>query len=176
MSIEAKIKSAVRDVKNFPKDGIVFKDITPILKSPGLCKEIVSVCCDNVSDIKPDAIACIESRGFWFGLAIAQRLNIPLIPIRKLGKLPYETNSYTYELEYGKATMEIHSDALQKGWKVLVHDDLLATGGTASAASELIKIQNATVAGYIFLVELTFLEGRERLSKYGSPIVSLASY
>ncbi|TAH24728.1 MAG: adenine phosphoribosyltransferase [Cytophagales bacterium] len=174
--LEQKIKESIREIKDFPKTGIFFKDITPILKNPVLVNEIADELVKQMSALKLDAIACMESRGFWFGMLMAQRLNIPFIPIRKLGKLPYDTLSYTYELEYGKATMEIHSDALKKGWNVLVHDDLLATGGTACAAAELIKMQGGVVAGFSFVVELSFLSGSERLEKYSSNIQSLVSY
>ena len=141
-----------------------------------LCNDIADEILLKVRELKPDAIACIESRGFWFGMLVAQKLNIPFIPIRKLGKLPYETVSYTYELEYGKATMEIHSDALIKGWNVLIHDDLLATGGTACAAAELINMQEANIAGFCFVVDLSFLGGDEKLKKYTENVFSLVTY
>jgi len=176
MSIEDKIKHAIREVKDFPKQGIYFKDLTPILKNAVLCKEITQELCTKIALLKPDAIACMESRGFWFGMLIAQNLQIPFIPIRKMGKLPYETLSYSYSLEYGSATMEVHTDAFKKGWKVVVHDDLLATGGTATAAAELIKMQNATVAGFAFVADLSFLSGQEKLAKYSTEVISLATY
>jgi adenine phosphoribosyltransferase len=174
--MQEKIKQAIREIKDFPKQGIYFKDITPILKNPKLCEEIVAAILEKIGSNKPDAIACIESRGFWFGMLIAQKLQIPFVPIRKLGKLPYETMSYTYELEYGKATMEIHSDALKKGWNVLIHDDLLATGGTASAAAELILMQQAKIYGFCFIVDLSFLGGGEKIKKYSENIIDLVKY
>ena len=174
--IEQRIKNTIREVKDFPKQGIYFKDITPLLKDPILCNEIAQQICEKVKALNPDAVACIESRGFWFGILIAQKLNIPFIPVRKLGKLPYETVSYTYELEYGKASMEIHIDAIKKGWKVLVHDDLLATGGTASAAAELIQMQGGIVAGFAFVVNLSFLSGDTKIASYSENIFSLVNY
>ncbi|MDX2188302.1 MAG: adenine phosphoribosyltransferase [Bacteroidota bacterium] len=176
MNITDQIIESIREIKDFPKQGIYFKDITPILKKPDLCKAIANNICDKVSVLKPDAVVGIESRGFWFGMLISQELNIPFVPIRKLGKLPYETHTYTYELEYGKATMEIHTDALRKGAKVIVHDDLLATGGTASAAAELIKMQGAEVAAFAFVVDLTFLGGKEKIRKYSENVISLVDY
>lgn len=174
-SIEEKIKSVVRDIPDFPKPGILFKDITPILSDPKLCEEIVDAFVSKFEGIKFDAIACVEARGFFFGTLIAQRLQIPFIPIRKVGKLPYKTVSYEYSLEYGTATVEMHEDAVKEGWKVLVHDDLLATGGTAAAAAELIKTKG-TVAGFSFLVNLSFLDGEEKLKKYDAPSISLVEY
>jgi adenine phosphoribosyltransferase len=174
--MEDRIKKAIREVKNFPKEGIMFKDLTPILKDFALCTEITDKICEQIAPSKPDAIAGIESRGFWFGMLIAQKLKIPFIPIRKLGKLPYETTSFSYSLEYGTATMEMHTDAIKKGWKVIIHDDLLATGGTAVAAAELIKMQAGEVVGFAFVVELSFLGAKERLNKYVENTISLASY
>lgn len=176
MTLTEQIRDTIREVKDFPKQGIYFKDITPLLKNPGLCNKIADALAEQIKTVKPDAIACVESRGFWFGVLLSQKLNIPFIPIRKLGKLPYETNSYTYELEYGKATMEIHTDALKKGWRVVVHDDLLATGGTASAAAELIQMQQATVAGFAFVLDLSFLGGKDKLKKYSEEFISLVTY
>ena len=137
MSLEASIKSTVRDVPNFPKEGIIFKDITPILENQELCSKIVDGFIEKIS-VKPDAIAGIESRGFLFGMLLANKLNIPFILIRKSGKLPYKTISQEYALEYGTAKIEMHVDSFKPGDNVLIHDDLLATGGTADAAAELI--------------------------------------
>ena len=125
---------------------------------------------------KPDAIVGIESRGFLFGFLLANKLNIPFILIRKAGKLPYKTHSYEYALEYGSAKMEMHIDSLQKGWNVLVHDDLLATGGTAEAAAQLIKQQGANVCGFTFVVELGFLNGKQKLNIHSNNITCLAQY
>lgn len=174
--IASKIKAAVRDVHDFPKPGIVFKDITPILKNPGLCKEITEALAAQLSEVEIDVIAGIESRGFLFGPSLAQLLNVPFVPIRKAGKLPYKTISQSYDLEYGSATIECHEDALVQGQKVLIHDDLLATGGTVVAASKLIMQLGASVAAYSFIISLDFLNGRKRLTPYGDQVFSLAGY
>lgn len=174
--ISEKLNTVIRDVPNFPKEGIIFKDITPILLDANLTKEVVSELAKNSKELKLDAIVGIESRGFWFGIMLANELNIPFIPIRKKGKLPYKTLSYKYDLEYGSAEVEIHEDAIQPNWNILVHDDLLATGGTAKAAAELILMQQANVAGFSFVVELDFLNGRNELLKYSNNIISLTNF
>lgn len=174
--IESKIKQTVRDVNDFPKPGIVFKDITPILKDPALCRAIAEALAEQVNELEIDVVAGIESRGFLFGPQLAEILNVPFIPIRKVGKLPYKTVQQSYDLEYGSATIEVHEDALEKGQKVLIHDDLLATGGTVVAASKLMMLLGATVAGYSFIISLDFLNGRQRLAPYNSQVFSLASY
>lgn len=176
MTTEQKIRAAIRDVADFPKPGILFKDITPVLKDPALCTEIVNEFIKRVEGKKIDAIVSTESRGFFFGFLLANKLRVPLIPLRKPGKLPYKTISCEYDLEYGKATVEMHTDALEKGWNVLIHDDLLATGGTAEASAILIERQQAKVAGFAFLVELDFLKGRKKLEKYSKNIISLVRY
>ena len=176
MTLEQRIKKSIRDVPDFPKPGITFKDITPILKDPALCSAVIDGFIERMRGMKFDAIVSTESRGFFFGFLLANKMNLPLIPIRKPGKLPYKTISQEYDLEYGKATVEMHIDALEKGWNVLVHDDLLATGGTAEASAILINRQNANVAGFTFLVELDFLEGRKKLETYSQKIISLVRY
>lgn len=175
MTLKQRIDSAIRDIPNFPKEGIIFKDITPILENHKLSKDIVKEIASKVEG-KIDAIAGIESRGFLFGFPVAMELGIPFIMIRKKGKLPYKTISHKYELEYGSSEIEMHIDAVTEGMNVLVHDDLLATGGTAIATSELIKKQGGKVAGFSFLVELEFLKGSEKLSNYSDKIVSMISY
>lgn len=175
LTLEGQIKSVIRDVPNFPKEGIIFKDITPLLHDPQLCNEIVEYMANQVKGLNLDAIACIESRGYWFGGLLAQKLNLPFIPIRKAGKLPYKTVSHSYDLEYGSATIEMHEDAVKDGWNVLIHDDLLATGGTAIAAAELIN-KFGSVAGFSFLVDLTFLEGTPKLKAYNENVVSVVEY
>ena len=175
-NIESEIKNSIRDIPDFPKPGIIFKDLTPILKDPELCKRVTGSFCDHLCKLSPDAIIAMDSRGFWFGLMIAGQLGIPMIPVRKEGKLPFNTIAQSYDLEYGTAKIEMHTDALKKGWKVIVHDDLLATGGTAEAASKLILQQETTVAGYAFMIELSFLEGRHKIKKYSEDITSLAIY
>jgi adenine phosphoribosyltransferase len=176
MDIELEIKKQIRDIHDYPKPGIVFKDLTPILKSTELCKKIISEFCARVTPLEPDAICCLDARGFWFGMCIAVELGIPMIPVRKKGKLPYSTFSQSYELEYGIAEVEIHTDAVHKGTRVLIHDDLLATGGTASAAAELVKKSGGALAGFAFLVELEFLKGHSKISPYSDHIVSLCKY
>ncbi len=176
MSLSEQVKTTIRDVADFPKPGILFKDITPILENSLLCSEITSELAKPYENAKPDAIVGVESRGFLFGMLLAQHFKIPFIPVRKAGKLPYETISYSYNLEYGSATVEMHVDSIKPHWKVLVHDDLLATGGTAAAAAELILKQGADVCGFTFIVELSFLDGKKALQKYNSRIDSLVSY
>jgi adenine phosphoribosyltransferase len=171
-----KLKKVIRDVPDFPKPGIIFKDITPILLDPQLMREIVAAMANDVKSLKLDAIVGIESRGFWFGIMLANKLEIPFIPIRKKGKLPYKKVSYSYDLEYGSAEIEMHVDEIKENWNVLIHDDLLATGGTACAAAELIKMQNGNVAGFSFVVDLTFLNGSEILKKYSENIFNLVTY
>jgi adenine phosphoribosyltransferase len=174
--LKDQLKNTIREVLDFPKPGINFKDITPILENPVLCKQIVSEFVNQLKDQNIHAIAGIESRGFLLGLPIALEMGIPFIIIRKKGKLPYKTVSYKYELEYGSAEIEINVDSIKKGWNVAIHDDLLATGGTAAAAAELILSQNAHVSSFTFLVELDFLEGNKKLKPYSKNIVSLIHY
>jgi len=174
--IEEKIKAAIRDVANFPKDGIIFKDVTPLLADPQLSDEICDEIIRRFSHTTIDAIVAVESRGFLYGFLLAHKLKVPFIPVRKKGKLPGETIEYSYDLEYGSATVEVHSRDLQPGWNVLIHDDLLATGGTAAAAAELMRMQKVNVAGYAFIIELSFLNGVKKLKPYCDTIVSLATY
>ena len=174
--LQTRVKQAIRDVPDFPKPGILFKDITPILLDAKLSAEIAQELAAQVANWKIDAIVGVESRGFLFGMMMAQALNLPFIPVRKAGKLPYKTVSHQYQLEYGTATIEMHTDVIQPGWNILIHDDLLATGGTACAAAELIQKQNGTVAGFAFLVTLDFLNGKNALDKYSNNFVSLISY
>ena len=174
--IQDRLDRIIRTVPNFPKDGIDFKDITPLLLSPVISNDIVDEIINRLSDIEIDAVVGVESRGFLFGFLIANKLDIPFIPIRKSGKLPGETIKYKYDLEYGSSEVEIHKNDVQKGWNVLIHDDLLATGGTAVAAAELINKLGAHVVGFAFLVNLQFLNGKERLLDYSNNIISLKDY
>lgn len=174
--IQEKIKKSIRDVADFPKPGILFKDITPILHNQSLCNEIVDDFAKQLSGKKIDAIVGVESRGFLFGFALANKLNVPFVLVRKAGKLPYKTISYEYSLEYGTAKVEMQVDEIKKNWNVLIHDDLLATGGTAEAAAQLVKMQGGNVAGFAFVVELEFLKGKEKLKQYSDTIVNLVSY
>jgi len=174
--ISTRLKQVIRDVPDFPKPGIIFKDITPILLNPQLTRDIIDEMVNHVKGLNLDAIVGIESRGFWFGIMLANKLELPFIPIRKKGKLPYKTVSYSYDLEYGSAEIEMHEEEIKETWNVLIHDDLLATGGTACAAAELIKMQKANVAGFSFVVDLTFLNGSDNIKKYSDNIFNLVSY
>ena len=176
MSIEAKLKEAIRDIPDFPKEGIVFKDITPIMMNAQLSNEVVDHLYEVYKDQGIDAVAGIESRGFLFGYPLAMKLGIPFILIRKKGKLPYDKISYDYDLEYGSATIEMHTDAVGKTQRVLIHDDLLATGGSAEAAAQLIAKAGGEVAGFNFLVALNFLNGEEKLTRFSNNITNLATY
>ncbi|CAN5125842.1 adenine phosphoribosyltransferase [soil metagenome] len=174
--ITQQIKAAIRDIPDFPKPGIIFKDITPILKDPVLCGQIVEAFAEKLQGIRIDAIAGIESRGFLFGLTLASKLGVPFVPVRKAGKLPFTIKQKAYKLEYGTAVIELHTDAFEPGQHILIHDDLLATGGTALAASELIQEMGGIVAGFSFVVGLGFLNGRERITPVCDKVVVLADY
>jgi len=174
--IEQQVKDAVRDIHDFPKPGIVFKDITPILKDPALCDNIVDSFIEKLKGTRIDVIAGVESRGFLFGLTLATRLGVPFIPVRKAGKLPYTIKQKAYKLEYGTAIIEMHVDAFEPGQHILIHDDLLATGGTVTAASELITEMGGIIAGFAFVVGLGFLNGQERIKKWSDNIIVLADY
>jgi adenine phosphoribosyltransferase len=176
MNIEDKIKNVIRDVPNFPKEGIVFKDITPIMMDAQLSNEILDHLVELYKNESIDVIAGIESRGFLFGYPLAMRLGIPFILIRKKGKLPYEKISHSYDLEYGSATIEMHTDAIQAGQRVLIHDDLLATGGSAEAAAILVEKTGGKVASFNFLVSLDFLNGAEKLNRFSDKIINLVRY
>lgn len=176
MSIEERIKLAIRDVPNFPKEGIIFKDITPILLDYELSKDLVAEMAQQVKNWKIDKIIGVESRGFLYGMMLANELQIPFVPIRKKGKLPYKTVGIDYELEYGTASIEMHTDAVSAGERILIHDDLLATGGTANATAELLVQQGASIAGFCFLVNLSFLNGEKLLEKHSKNNISLANY
>jgi adenine phosphoribosyltransferase len=174
--IESKIKETIRDVHDFPKVGIVFKDITPIILNAQLSNEILDHLVEVYKDKGITKIAGIESRGFLFGFPLAMRLGIPFVMIRKAGKLPYKKISHAYDLEYGSATIELHTDAVIAGDQVLIHDDLLATGGSAGAAAELIQKSGGSVFGFNFMVSLDFLQGKEKLKQYSDNIVNLARF
>lgn len=176
MTIQEKLVAAIRDVPDFPKPGILFKDISPIMLDAQLSNQVLDELVNNYKDAQIDAVAGIESRGFLFGYPLAMRLGVPFILIRKQGKLPYKKTSHSYDLEYGSAVIEIHDDAVQKGQRVLIHDDLLATGGSAEAAAALIEKCGGEVAGFNFLVGLSFLNGEEKLNKYSENISSLISF
>ena len=174
--ISQEIDLAIREVPNFPKTGINFKDITTLLLDPELSSDIIDAFIERLRGKKVDAIVGVESRGFLFGFLLANKMGIPFIPIRKVGKLPGETLRYKYDLEYGSAEVEVHKSDIKKGWNVVVHDDLLATGGTACAAAELIQELAAKVICFTFVISLDFLNGNEKLEKYSKEIISLKRY
>lgn len=159
------LAAAVRTIPDFPSPGIQFKDITPILADPALLQRSVEALVKPYFDQGITKVIGIESRGFIFGAMMAERLRAGFVPVRKAGKLPAETIAESYDLEYGSATIELHVDAIQPGEKVLIHDDVIATGGTAEAAARLVERSGGTVAGFSFLVELSFLDGRSRLAE-----------
>lgn len=168
------VKSLVRDVYDFPKEGIVFKDITTILKDPEGLQESVNQMQEMIKDVEFDLVVGPESRGFIFGVPIAYNLKKGFVPVRKEGKLPYKTVSRSYDLEYGTSTIEMHIDAIKPGDRVVVVDDLLATGGTSEAIAKLIEDMGGIVVKMIFLIELSFLPGKEKLKNY--PVESLIKY
>jgi len=168
------ISRAIRDVPDFPKPGVLFKDITTLIQKPELFREVIDIFEERYRGDEVEKIVAIEARGYLFASALAYRLGAGLVPIRKPGKLPAKTVSETYELEYGTDSIEMHKDALSPGDKVLLVDDLLATGGTAEAACKLIRGQQAELLGVAFLVELDFLQGRKRLS--GCDIFSIVHF
>lgn len=171
----ADVKNKIRDVVDFPKKGIIFRDITTALKDAQTLKIMIDYLCEQYKDVKIDYIAGIESRGFIFGMPMAYKLNAGFVPIRKPNKLPAETYSQEYELEYGTDKIEVHKDAFPEGANVLIVDDLLATGGTAEAACKLVKKTGANLVGIAFLIELCGLKGREKLEGAGK-IVSMLKY
>jgi len=160
------LKALIRDVPNFPKEGIIFKDITPLWQNADALKETVDRLAAPFADRGVEIVAATEARGYIVGPPVAMKLGAGFVPIRKPGKLPYRTISTSYELEYGTDTVEIHIDAVRKGQKVLLVDDLLATGGTMAACGELVEQLGGDVVGCAFIVELSFLNGREKLSKF----------
>lgn len=160
---EIDLRKCIRDIPDFPKEGIIFKDITTLLKDRQAFKESVDLLAKKFNKQKVDVVVGVEARGFIFGAALAYKLGVGFVPVRKKGKLPYKTRSITYQLEYGEDTLEIHEDALSPKQRVLIVDDLLATGGTIRAVSDLIKAQKAVIAGVAFLVELEFLKGKDKL-------------
>jgi adenine phosphoribosyltransferase len=168
------LKNFVRDIPDFPKPGIVFKDITPLLGHGPAFAHTVQLLADVGARHKVDKVVAIESRGFLFGSAVAQRLGVGLVPVRKKGKLPFKTFSATYQLEYGHDTVEIHVDGLRPGERVLVVDDVLATGGTVEAVTKLVAQAGAHPTAAVFAIELEFLKGRQKLANVD--VVSLISF
>jgi len=170
----AEIQAAIRNIPDFPQPGIQFKDITPVLASPRLFSGSIDLLTQNFKPGMVDAVVGIDARGFIFAAAAAVKLHAGFVPVRKKGKLPFKTHEQTYDLEYGTNTIAIHVDALQPGSRVLLIDDLLATGGTAAAAAELVKKVGGQILEISFLIELSFLKGREKLKGY--PVRSLVVY
>lgn len=160
------LRSAIRDVPDFPKPGIVFKDITPLLGDPATFRLALELMAEMCRDLEPEQVVAIESRGFIFGGALADRLGAGFVPVRKPGKLPWQRVSRSYDLEYGTDSVEMHQDALRAGARALIVDDVIATGGTARAVSHLVEQLGARVVGHAFLVELSFLDGRQKLDGY----------
>ena len=167
-------KSLIRDVPNFPKKGIIFKDITPLLKDPKAFQEVIRQLADHYKNSRITSIVAMESRGFIFGGALVATMGVSFIPVRKPGKLPWKTLQETYELEYGKDTLEIHLDAIGKGDRILVLDDVLATGGTAAATIRLVERAGGEVVEACFIIQLTFLKGHEKLKS--TPVYSIIQY
>jgi adenine phosphoribosyltransferase len=168
------LRDRVRDVPDFPKPGIVFKDLMPLVADPTYFRETIDRLEQLARPLEPDIILGAEARGFIFGGALADRLHCGFVPARKPGKLPWDTVEATYELEYGLDSLQVHADAIGKGARVIVHDDVLATGGTAKAKTELVEKLGGVVVGLLFVVELTFLNAREKLAGY--EVNSLISY
>jgi len=165
-SVEREFKAAIRRIPNFPKKGIIFRDITTLWRDGRLLKKSTDVLYERYKSKRINAVLGIEARGFVVGAPLAERLGVGFIPLRKLGKLPGEKVSESYDLEYGTATLEIHRDAIEKGERVLIVDDLIATGGTALAAAKLVEVLRGKVVGFAFLVELSALKGRDALKGY----------
>ena len=174
--IQEKLDKVIRTIPDFPKEGVSFKDITPLLLDSSLTNNIIDEFIIKLEGVKIDAIVGVESRGFLFGFLLANKMEIPFVPIRKVGKLPGETLQYKYDLEYGSAEVEIHKNDVQKGWNILIHDDLLATGGTASAAAELVLRLGCKVSAFTFVVNLDFLNGKKEIKEYTNNIISLIEY
>ncbi len=168
------LKTYIRDIPDFPKPGIIFKDITPLLNNPLAFKKAINLLVNNFKGEKIDHVVAVEARGFIFGSIVAQKLAAGFVPVRKKGKLPFKTKSVSYELEYGTDTLEIHEDAIKPNSKVLIVDDLLATGGTVKAVSNLVKEMGGQIIGVAFVVELRFLKGKEKLKDF--PVYSVIKY
>ncbi len=171
---KTELKKFIRDIPDFPKQGIVFKDITPLLKNQEAFKKAIDLIANKFKKEKIDLVVSVESRGFIFGAPLAYKLKAGFVLVRKKGKLPYKTRNVSYQLEYGTDTLEIHEDAIESGSRALIVDDVLATGGTVRAVAELLKQQNANIVGASFLIELKFLKGKDKLKDF--PIFSIIKY
>ena len=171
------LKSHIRDVPDFPKPGIIFKDITPLLSSSTARRIVVEIILSEFKDRNIQVVAAIEARGFLFGMLLADALNVPFVPIRKIGKLPFRKMIEHYDLEYGTSSIEIHEDSIEPKSRVLIHDDLLATGGTAMAAAQLIQKLGGQIAGFSFVINLSFIQGSVNLkSHFGVEAHSVMTY
>lgn len=168
------IRAAIRDVVDFPQPGIIFKDITPVLGDGQLFRESISLLCETAGGAKIDKVVGIDARGFIFAAAVADRLGVGFVPVRKKGKLPWKTRQTAYSLEYGESIVELHEDAIKPGESVLLVDDLLATGGTAAAAVKLLDELGANLVGISVLIELSFLQGRQKLEPH--PVNAILTY
>ena len=168
------LTAQIRDVPDFPIPGILFRDITPLLGNPAAFRYVVDTFADHCRERGIDAIVGIESRGFIFGCPLAYLLSVPFVPVRKAGKLPAARMSVEYSLEYGSSQLDIHADALAPGQRVVIVDDLLATGGTAAATAKLVELIGGSVEEFLFLIELGFLNGRQKLEGY--PVTTLLTY
>ena len=173
-ALERRLRGSIRDIPDFPKPGILFKDITPALLDPDLFRQTVRALAEWTRNKGAEKVVGVDARGFLFAGAVADRLGLGLIPVRKPGKLPFQTVSESYDLEYGVNTLELHTDAIAPGERIVVVDDLLATGGTVEAAVRLVEALGGSIAGLAFVVELGFLDGRARLEGYET--MSLVSY
>lgn len=169
-----RVRAAIRDIPDFPKPGILFKDITPILNDGKIFAEVIGGLTARYQSMRIDKIAAMESRGFIFGAPLAENIGAGFVPLRKFGKLPYSTVSETFNLEYGTETLEVHTDAIAPGERVVIIDDLLATGGTAEASTRLVRRIGGEVVEMAFVVELAFLGGRKRLA--GIPVYSMVVF
>lgn len=175
LTLSQKIDQTVTNVADFPKSGIQYKDITPLFLNPQLSQEIIDAFIEKAKG-KVDIVCGIESRGFLYGIQLAHQLNVPFVLIRKAGKLPPPTIAQSYDLEYGQATIEVNSTYIKEGDRVLIHDDVLATGGTAEACAKLVEKCGGKVAQFSFIIELDFLNGQEKLKPFSDDLVSLVHY
>jgi adenine phosphoribosyltransferase len=174
MAKETDLKSTIRNIPDFPKPGILFRDITTLLKDKKAFKEAIESLVRKYKGKKIDKVVAVEARGFILGGAVAHKLNAGFVPVRKIGKLPWKTNSVTYDLEYGTDTLEMHHDAIEPAERILIVDDLLATGGTVKAVVDLVTQLGGKITGIVFLIELMDLKGRDKLKGY--PVYSLIKY
>jgi adenine phosphoribosyltransferase len=174
--LDREVKAIIRNVENFPKEGVDFKDITTLLSHPILNSKVLKALEINAKKLNAEVIIGIDSRGFLYGNSIACNLKVPFVPVRKKGKLPFKTIEEVYSLEYGEGVLEIHKDAIKKNQKVLIHDDLLATGGTALAAANLIERLGGVVVGFSFVIYLSFLNGNYKLSDKSENLFSVTTY